>query len=388
MLTSRERYLRTCTFEILEKPWIRWGSFVWPQTEKNWRKEGYDGASLDDVFGLDRLDRVDPYYGPMPEFAHEVLEEDETTVTYINEEGIHMKEFKESADTSMPQFLRFPVETREDYRKFKAERLELVPDLRFPDSWKEQVTKGGRSQTTVGVSIAQSEGDTIDRQKAKATKEEYPRLCWADRWGGFFGALRNLFGVESLCMAFYDKPKLLEEIMDDRADAIIEITKETLKHTKFETFWYWEDMAFKNGPLVSPEMFREFALPRYKRVNEWLRSQGIKHIGLDSDGNIWDLIPIWIDAGIDTLWPFEVQAGMDVNAVRREFGKAFVMFGGIDKKEIAKGGGYLRAEVDRIMPAVELGGYIPELDHSVHPDISWPTFCEYIEYLSKRLDWG
>jgi hypothetical protein len=388
MRTSRERYFDTCEFKEVDKKWVRWGSFVWPETEKNWRKQGYDGTPLDEVFGLDRLDRVDPYYGPMPEFTHEVIEEDKETVTYINEEGILMKEFKGHADTSMPQFLKFPVETREDYEKFKKERLQLAPELRFPESWKQQVEKGGRSQTTVGVSIAQSAGDTIERHDGEQREEVYPRLCWADRWGGFFGPLRNLFGVEGLCIAFYEQPELIEEIMDDRADAIIEITKETLKYTDFETFWYWEDMAYKNGPLVSPELFRKFALPRYKRVNEWLKKQGIKHIGLDSDGNVWKLIPIWIDAGIDTLWPFEVQAGMDVNAVRKEFGSSFMMFGGIDKKEIAKGGEKLRAEVDRIMPAVEKGGYIPELDHSVHPDIDWPTFCDYLDYLSKRLGWG
>ncbi|MFP4564064.1 MAG: uroporphyrinogen decarboxylase family protein [Spirochaetia bacterium] len=388
MKTSRERFFDTCEFKPVDRKWVRWGSFVWPETEKMWRTQGYDGTPLDEVFGLDRLERVDPYYGPLPEFSHEVVQEDERTLTYINEEGILMKEFKEHSDTSMPQFIKFPVENREDYQKFKKERLQLAPDIRFHDAWKKQVAEGGRSQTTVGVSLAQSAGDTIERKKRDRTNEVWPRLCWADRWGGFFGPLRNLLGVQGLCMAFYEQPELVHEMMEDRANAIIEITEETLKYTSFETFWYWEDMAYKGGPLVSPEMFREFALPHYRRVNDYMRSKGIKHIGLDSDGNIWKLIPLWIDAGIDILWPFEVQAGMDVNAVRKEFGKAFMIFGGIDKKEIAKGGDKLRAEVDRIMPTVEDGGYIPELDHSVHPDITWPVFCEYLDYLSKRLGWG
>ena len=386
MKTSRERFLDTCQFKTVEKPWLRWGSFVWPETEKIWKQQGYDGTSLDDYFGLDRLDRVDPYYGPLPEFKHEVVEEDERTVTYVNEEGILMKELKVGRDTSMPQFLKFPIETDSDYEKFKSERLQLRPDLRFPDSWKKQVSAGGRSQTTFGVSLEQSTDDTIKRNKSKL--EDWPRLCWADRWGGFFGPLRNLFGVEGLCVAFYEQPELVEKMMDDRVEAIIQITEETMRYTDFETFWYWEDMAYKTGPLVGPEMFRKFALPRYKRVNEWLRSKGIKHIGLDSDGSVWKLIPIWLDSGIDILWPFEVQAGMDVKEVRKTFGKSFVIFGGIDKKEIALGGVKLRNEVDRIMPVVEDGGYIPELDHSVHPDISWPTFCEYIEYISKRMKWG
>ena len=156
MKTSRERFLDTCEFKIQDKPWLRWGSFVWPETDKRWRTEGYDGTALDEYFNLDRLDRVDPYYGPMPEFRHEVVAEDEETVTYINEEGILMKEFKVGSDTSMPQFLKFPIETEAEYDKFKAERLLLRPEIRFQPSWIDQVKKGGRSQTTVGVSVEQS----------------------------------------------------------------------------------------------------------------------------------------------------------------------------------------------------------------------------------------
>lgn len=388
-MTSRARFLQTCRFEPVEKPWVRWAVGMWAETLEKWLSQGYDGTPLDEYFGLDRLIRVDPYYGPVPEFAHQVIEEDARTVTYINEEGILMREFKEHRDTSMPQFLKFPVENEAEYEGFKRERLALSADYRFTNAWKQRVAAGGRSQAILGVSLSQSEADTLEGDAApQADAEEWPRLCWADRWGGYFGPLRNLMGVQGLCMAFYTQPDLVRRMMRDRSDSIIEITAETLKHTSFESFWFWEDMAFHKGPLINPEVFREFALPEYKRVIEWLRSQGIESIGLDSDGNTWSLMPLWIEAGINMLWPFEVQAGMDVLAVRREFGKAFVIFGGIDKREIAKGGDAMRREVDRVMPLVEDGGYIPELDHSAHPDLDWPTFCDYIDYLTRRLGWG
>jgi uroporphyrinogen decarboxylase len=143
-----------------------------------------------------------------------------------------------------------------------------------------------------------------------------------------------------------------------------------------------------HGPLVSPDQFREFALPHYQRVCAWLRGQGIQHIGLDSDGDISSLIPIWLDGGINMLWPFEVQSGMDVVEVRRTYGHDLVIMGGIDKRAVAQGGTAMRAEVDRVMPLVEDGGYIPELDHSVPPDVSWPAFCEYLGYLTHRLGRG
>jgi len=387
--TSQERFLRTLEFKPVETPWVRWGSFIWDETVAIWRTQGYDGRSLDEIFELDQLVRVDPWYGPVPEFGYEVIEEDERTVTYVNHEGILMREFKERRDTSMPQFLRFPVENEADFEQFAADRLALKPDLRLSAEWKRQVSAGGRAQANVGKAKEQTNDDRADGSKTDEPDEpHWPRLCWADRWGGFFGALRNLMGVEGLCCAFYDQPKLVERMMAERADAIIDVTAEVLKHTEFDTFWFWEDMAYNHGPLIGPDLFRKFALPHYRRVCDWLRSQGIEHIGLDSDGDISSLIPIWVDGGVNMLWPFEVQSGMDVAEVRRKYGHDLVIMGGIDKRVIAKGGAALRGEVDRVMPLVEDGGYIPELDHSVPPDISWPVFREYMDYLKHRLGRG
>jgi uroporphyrinogen decarboxylase len=147
-------------------------------------------------------------------------------------------------------------------------------------------------------------------------------------------------------------------------------------------------MAYNHGPLIDPAMYRRFALKHYTRVNDWLRSRGIKHIGLDSDGDVNGLIPIWVDSGINMLWPFEVQSGMDVVAIRKTYGHNLVLMGGIDKRTLKHGGEVMRREIDRVMPLVEDGGYIPEADHSIPPDVSWPNFIEYVEYLKHRLGRG
>jgi uroporphyrinogen decarboxylase len=168
----------------------------------------------------------------------------------------------------------------------------------------------------------------------------------------------------------------------------MEITGHVLKQTHFDAFWFWEDMAYKAGPLVGPDLFRKFAFRHYRRVCDWLHSRGIEHIGLDSDGNITSLIPLWLDAGIDHLWPFEVQSGMDVVKVRQQYGRRLGIIGGLDKRVLAAGGQAMRREVDRLMPLVGQGGFIPELDHSVPPDVSWKNFCDYIGYLRHRLGWG
>jgi uroporphyrinogen decarboxylase len=283
----------------------------------------------------------------------------------------------------MPQFIKFPVENEEDFKKLHAERLALNLEHRFPPEWHERIAVGG-VRGRVSQDLLRADTAAPPAQAA----DELPRQCWADRWGGFFGPLRNMMGVENLCKAFYDQPKLLERMMAERGDMMIAITGEVMQHTDFDVFWFWEDMAYKTGPLVGPKLFRKFAFQHYRRVCDWMHSHGIKHVGLDSDGNIELLIPIWLDAGIDHIWPFEVQAGMDVNKVRAQYGHNLALLGGIDKRAVAAGGAAMRAEVDRVMPVVEDGGYIPELDHSAPPDISWQNYCDYIAYLKFRLGRG
>jgi hypothetical protein len=389
MATPRERFLSTLEFRQADPRWVRAFAFLWLETDLVWRRQGYQGPELGwhgeglaQRFGLDELIRVDPWYGPVPEYEYQVMEEDDLTRTYVNHEGIVMREFKSHSDTSMPQFIKFPVEGPEDFEKVAGERLALNAELRFSPLWRRQVAEGRLHGVAGAANVKAADAGSSTRVA------ESPLFCWADRWGGFFGSLRNLMGLENLCLSFYDRPKLVERMMEERADRIIEITAEVLKHTRIDMFGYWEDMAYNHGPLVSPDMYRKFALRHYRRVNDWLHRQGIKHIWLDSDGDVSSLIPIWIDSGINVLWPFERQSGMDVLKIRREYGHRLAMMGGIDKRALVPGGDVMRREVDRVMPLVEDGGYIPELDHSVPPDVSWPNFCGYVEYLKLRLGRG
>jgi hypothetical protein len=367
-MTSRERFLKTLDFQHVDVPWTRAYAGIWVETEAVWRCQGYEGAAvgwndreLHERLDLDEIIQVAPWYGPVPPFEYKLIEEDELTRLYVNHEGILMREFKEHADTSMPQFVKFPVESAADFEPFAAERLQLNAAERLSDTWQARIAAGS---------------------------DDHPKMCWADRWGGFFGSLRNMMGLENLCVAFYDQPALVERMMEERADAIIRITEEVMKHVSFDVFWFWEDMAYNHASLIDPKLYRKFALKHYTRVCDWLKSKGVKHIGLDSDGSIWELIPIWLDAGLTQLWPFEVQAGMDVVKVRKEYGHNLAILGGIDKHALVEGGNTMRQEVDRVMPLVEDGGYIPELDHGVPPDVSWQNFLEYVEYLKTRLGRG
>jgi uroporphyrinogen decarboxylase len=129
-----------------------------------------------------------------------------------------------------------------------------------------------------------------------------------------------------------------------------------------------EDMAYKHAAMISPEMFRSFMLPHYRRLVGFLRARGARVIYVDSDGDPTALIPLWREAGVDGMSPCEAAAGVDPRDVRRRF-PGFAMLGGIDKRCLSRGTREVWEEVTGKVPRlVEQGGYIPHVDHAVPPD--------------------
>jgi uroporphyrinogen decarboxylase len=149
-----------------------------------------------------------------------------------------------------------------------------------------------------------------------------------------------------------------------------------------------EDMAYKEFSMISPAMVRKFLVPAYERWVDEIRASGCEIVFMDSDGQIEELIPIWIESGINCCGPIEVAAGNDIVDFRRQFGRDMAYIGGIDKRAIAAGGDVMRAEVMRVVPPLlEEGGFIPGCDHGVPPDISWPDFVAYSRLLAELTGW-
>ena len=372
-MNERERFLNTMRFKPVDRAPFWPPLDVWATTWKRWENEGYTSMTTElvgehggagflnfwDYFGCDRQDEVGIYYGFAPGFEYKVIEEDDRKITFRNHEGIIMSELKEGRETSMPHWLDFPIKTKEDFRK-NLYRWELNFDDRFPENWDD---------------------------KCKLWNDrKIPLRMWADREGGFYGPLRNLFGVEELSCLFYDDIAFIEEVLDAKVDAMIRIIDRIWDDVQWDYFVFWEDMCFKNGPLISPDLFDKYLVPRYKKVTDFLRSKGCDIIVVDSDGDVTKLVPLWLKAGVNGILPFEVQAGMDVNKFRAEYGKDLLLIGGIDKRALITGPKDIDAEIARIAPLIEDGGYIPWLDHSVPPDVSFDNFLYYMNQIEKVIN--
>lgn len=367
-MNSRERFIAAINFKSSDRyPYFELG--LWGQTYERWLKEGLEEEELKgDWFRgepkfakLDKREFIRLDMGPIPGFE-KTLTETERYVLFIDRWGEKRKGLKEGTvmgtRLSMDTFIDFFVKNREDFLEMKRHFNPDEPG-RYPQDWLEL--------------------------KEKWERRDYP-LYLTENCGfaGLYWNLRQMLGTEYLSYAFYDQPGLVHEILDFMMEFFMKVTERALSEVEVDAFTFNEDFAFKNGPLISPKIYREFFLPRHKKIIEYLHRYGVKVIELDSDGNIEVLIPFLIEASFNCIWPLESAAEMDPVKLRKEYGKALAFIGGIDKRELAKDKKAIEEELKRkILPILETGGYIPAVDHTVPPEISLENFLYYLELKRK-----
>jgi hypothetical protein len=384
---SKQRFLDICHFKRPgDLSLTNFLTVFWPETMMAWMGQGlpefpsdmageFINPGLEAYFGLEpvyvmgeidsglrhgigrkdygEISFIDNAFMVSPGYECRVVEEDERTITFKNSCGQTAKVFKDRP-TNMPMFMDWPVKDRASWREFKK-RLDPTTPARYPADWDGYVQRINSLTEPVALEV-----------------------------GGFFGYMREWVGSERVLYLFYDDPALVEDIMDTILNLEMEIIKKVSKGIKFEIAAYWEDMAFKAGPLISPAMVRKFMVPRYKKLNELLHSIGVDIIFLDSDGNLDLLIPIWLECGINFIWPLEVAAGNDAVAARKKYGTDLIIGGAMDKRALIKGKDAIKKEVMSKVPfLLEKGGYFPSVDHMVPPDVPLENFCYYINLLRE-----
>ncbi len=203
--------------------------------------------------------------------------------------------------------------------------------------------------------------------------------------GSLIGTMRNYLGVEHLSYLYADDEELYREIVKAFADISYEGIKLALATgVKFDYAHYWEDICYKNGPLVTPSVFDEVVGPYYKRNNDLLAEHGIDIISLDCDGLIDSLIPTWIKNGVNTMFPMEVGTwNASIAPWRERYGKVLRGIGGMNKTVFAKDYKAVDEEINRLKPLIELGGYIPCPDHRIAPDARFENVQYYCEKLRQ-----
>ena len=374
-ITPRERYIETLTFgspdripfspgEGRESTLARWHGEGLP--------EGKDPtAHLMDTLGIEAEPPTKPTvslavdFRMIPQYEQKVLEHRGGHYIVQDWKG-NVCEISDRFDVSYlldprdfctRRWIKCPVENREDWQQMK-DRYRLDSPGRFPDNLAERCSRAADRDWVLSVG-----------------------------WSGPFWQMREWCGFEGLCIMMLDQPDLVAEMAEFWMEFVSAVLGRILEHVSPDSVQISEDMAYKAKAMISPAMTRRFCMPSWNRWSRQCRAAGVPVIDMDSDGFIGELIPIWIESGINVCDPVEVAAHNDINEIRRQFGHKMAYRGGVDKRAIAKGGRVIRDEMSRLERVVRDGGYIPGCDHGVPGDVSWADFVEYGRLLAQMTGW-
>ncbi|MCC7261679.1 MAG: hypothetical protein IT369_04060 [Candidatus Latescibacteria bacterium] len=360
-MNSRERFHATMRYQAVDRPW-RWEMGPYGATVDRWLKEGLRSrADVAHVGRYDRLEHVGVNFWLDPNFEITMIEETAEHTVYQDYDGV-IKEKKNEAGAgssypAMPRYVSFPVRDRTSWRQFKKDRLDPDAPTRFDYFFAEKCGEW--------------------RTRTYPLRSAYVTL---------FGLLRNWIGVENIALMLYDAPAFIEECAADMAEYQGRILERMLQGVQPDWIEFWEDMAYKTGSLISPEIYQRIFVPHYLRLIELIRKYAPEDqtvLVLDSDGNLDELIPIWLDMGIDAILPMEVAAGMDVSRLRTRFGRSLRMFGGMDKRVLATGSKRdIEAMVSRVGDVVREGGYVPGCDHNIPEDVPFENYRYYRQLIN------
>lgn len=383
-MNARERFLEVALFGKPDKIPLAIGG-VRPATKRSWVRQGFPqevdrgrvpeylgfreytlnqaGITSNPWEGFDwkpKHSAVD--LGPIPPFKHQIIRENGRYRVWVDSLGITQRGFlsdwKDGWDGFATRvFMEFPVKNRKDFVEMKKRYDPSSPE-RYPKDW---------------ASIAR-----------RHRKRDYP-LSVGIR--GPFWWTRDMVGLQKIMTGIYKDPELIQDIMNFCAEFHVEVLQKALDEVDVDYVIMNEDMGYKKGPMIGPRTLEEFMGPPYKVLVKFFRDQGVKVIGVDSDGNVEPLLPVWLKLGINLTTPCEVAADMDALKLGEKHPE-LIMIGGIDKRELAKRKEDIEREVmKRVPPLVKRRGYFPGVDHAVPPDISLENFKYLVSLLKEICGW-
>ena len=299
----------------------------------------------------------------MPLFEEKIIEDRGEHEVVQDVYGRHVLYFKNKRSGFMPEYLTHPVTDMKSWEENCKWRMNPNTPERFSNL--ENLLADTKSQVENGKLVRQY------------------------MVGGYM-YLRSLMGPEELLYKFYDEPELIHDCMKTWFELADKMTSMYQKEVTIDELFIGEDICYNHGPLISPDMIREFLFPYYQQLITNIKSRQIdsgRHLffQVDTDGYSIPVIDLYKEIGMDFMSPFEVASGCDVVEIGRQY-PDLLMSGGFDKRIISLGNDAIDREVDRIMPVMKKrGGYIPTCDHGVPEEVS---FDNYMHFRKRMLEFS
>ena len=347
---GREEYLDHMTFQSNKRPLFTeiFGPILGLKEE--WNEQGATPDELDFsafAYRCEARAHVPVNTGRKGGYPETLIDETDEHKIWRDGLGRTMKLPKATATLPLP--LDYPVTTMDDWLKIKP--WYQFSEDRFGADW----------QTTA-------------RRQREADKVVCVRIP------GGFDEPRQLLGEEGLCIAFYEQPELIHDILQTIGDTACKVLERASKEAQIDLLSVHEDMAGKSGPLAGPVQIKEFIAPYYSRIWNLLRDRGARIFDQDSDGDMNPVIDAFLDAGVNCMHPMEPAANMDIVKIRERYGTRLAFYGGIDKHVIRQPKQAIVEELEyKIPPMVASGGCVLALDHRIPNGTPLENYRFYIQ---------
>lgn len=270
------------------------------------------------------------------------------------EDGSVTREVKDNPDTySMPEFRVYPVRDRDSWEFYKKR---VSPRLFMS-------------------------GEEMEQNCRRFDRRQRPLVIGA---GSTYGRIRGLMGTEAASLALYDDPELVCDMIEFVRMQNRKYVFPLIERLRPEVVACWEDIGYKTSMLISPKQFRKFCSPLYREIADCARSCGVPVLTVDSDGCAMELVPLLVECGFNSLYPFEVKGNNDLFDLRERFPE-MVMFGWLEKEVINEGNEHLiETEIrEKIPRLLEKGGYFPNGDHGIQPLVTFPSLHKFMTILHE-----
>ncbi len=344
---------------------------LWPSTIERWHKEGLpenvpaiDASAKDsymrsrlgtDVAAADYFDYEIVKIRPdmTPRFPTELIDEGGDSILERTPYGTLRRQIRSRAST--PEVVEWSIKSREDWERIKP-RLQPEP-----------------SRVNWEAAKAMYAGA---RQKGKFVVFA-GHLGWAQ--------FQEYIRTDELLLLMATEPDWAAEMFQVHAELVMGMAQIMIDNgIQFDGAYLACDLGYRNGLLFSPAMYRALQFPTHRKVFRFFGDKGMAVI-LHSDGRVKDLIPQFLEAGVQVLNPLETKAGMDLTALKREYGKDLAFMGGIDVRAMADPNPQvIEEEIKRKFEAAMVGGgYIYHSDHSVPDNVSFAQYQRVLELVGK-----
>jgi len=360
-MSARQRFNAQMHYRTIDRPFnMEFG--YWDENFTAWDIFLENGIRTNEdadlFFNFDRFAVTGMPRWMNPVFEGRVVSETATTKTLVNQDGLLAEVPRDGHDT-IPHFIKASIQTPEDWKRARAERFRRDDPARRVDV------------------------DALLRTHPPG--RDYPLGVDC---GSMIGRVRDVLTLEGLAYAVYDYPDMVEDMVETCCLLVEDFLDQVLGRIDFDFASGWEDIAFKNGPIVSVEFFRRVILPRYKRIGRKLHAAGIDIWYTDCDGDVRPLLPLFLEGGINCLFPFEVNSCTHPKTLLDEYGKDLRLMGGVDKIELGRGPAAIKRYLESLVPIVERGGYIPFCDHRCPPNVRTRDYLYYLDLKEKMFGLG